>query len=83
MIRKQIYLNEEMNDIIKEIADKNNISQSEVIRKAITKYLREKQQKGEIKDPLLDLIGLGSSDVSDGSINHDHYIYGVPKKYEE
>lgn len=82
MIRKQIYLEEGMDDLIKEIAEKKDISQSEVIRRAVEKYISEEQKKGEVEDPLLELIGLGSSDVTDGSINHDHYIYGVPKKYD-
>lgn len=83
MKRKQIYLEEDMIEKIKEIAEKRNISQSELIRRSITKFIKEELAAGEVRDPILELIGLFSSDVTDGSINHDHYIYGVPKKYEE
>ncbi len=27
------------------------------------------------------LIGIGESDVTDGAAEHDHYLYGTPKKY--
>ena len=77
MIRKQIYLEETIIEQIKEIADKENISQSELIRQSIKNYIKEKQSKGEIEDPLLKLIGICSSDITDGSVNHDKYIYGV------
>ena len=83
MKRKQIYLNEGMIKTIKEIADKKGVSQSEVIRESLDRYIKEEQKKGEIKDPLLELAGIGNSDITDGSINHDHYIYGVKKKYEK
>ncbi|UNC92119.1 ribbon-helix-helix domain-containing protein [Candidatus Contubernalis alkaliaceticus] len=82
MIRKQIYLEEALVEQIKKIADKNNISQSELIRQSIKHFINEEQIKGEDEDPLLKLIGLFSSDVTDGSTNHDHYIYGA-KKHEK
>ncbi len=79
MIRKQIYIEEILIEQIKEIADKKNISQSELIRQAIKIFIKEEQLKGEAEDPLLKLLGLFSSDITDGSINHDKYIYGVKK----
>jgi len=82
MIRKQIYLEETIIEQIKEIADKENISQSELIRKSIKNFIKQEQVKGEIKDPLLKLVGLFSSDITDSSTNHDNCIYGV-KKYDE
>jgi len=81
MIRKQIYLDETIIEQIKEIIDKKNISQSEFIRRSIKSYIKEEQYKGELRDPLLELKGLFSSDI-DGSVNHDKYIYGV-SKYDE
>ncbi len=79
MIRKQIYLEEALIEQIKIIADKKNISQSELIRQSIKHYIKEEQLKGEAEDPLLKLIGIFSSDITDGSTNHDHCIYGVKK----
>ncbi len=82
MIRKQIYLEETLVEQIKKIADKKNISQSELIRQSIKHFINEEQLKGEAEDPLLKLIGIFSSDITDGSTNHDSYIYKV-KKYEK
>ncbi len=76
MIRKQIYLDETMIDKIKEIAEKEGISQSEVIRKSIVEYIQKEQLKGRVKDPLLELIGLVDAPLKDGSENHDKDIYG-------
>jgi predicted DNA-binding antitoxin AbrB/MazE fold protein len=32
------------------------------------------------RDPLEAVIGIGDSGRTDGADNHDHYIYGVPKR---
>jgi predicted DNA-binding antitoxin AbrB/MazE fold protein len=31
-------------------------------------------------DPLEGVIGIGASGRTDGADNHDHYIYGTPKR---
>ncbi len=35
---------------------------------------------GRSRDPLLALAGIASTGLRDGSVNHDHYLYGLPKK---
>lgn len=77
MIRKQIYLEKAMVEQIKEISEKRNISQSEVIRQSITAYIKKEQSKGDIKDPLLELIGLVDEPVKYNADEHDNCIYGV------
>jgi len=32
------------------------------------------------RDPLADVIGIGQSGRTDGADQHDHYIYGTPKR---
>ena len=32
------------------------------------------------KDPIWGIVGIGESDVTNGSINHDKYLYGDPNK---
>ena len=32
------------------------------------------------KDPLLGLVGFTCTKLEDGAVNHDHYLYGFPKK---
>jgi predicted DNA-binding antitoxin AbrB/MazE fold protein len=34
----------------------------------------------EQKDPLESVIGIGKSGRTDGADQHDHYIYGTPKR---
>ena len=77
MIRKQIYLDETMVEQIKNLAEKKGVSQSEVIRQSLIGYIRREQEKGETKDPLIELIGLVDSSFENASENHDQCIYGV------
>jgi hypothetical protein len=50
----------------------------------IQSLLREKRQ-GKKKNlrGLGRLIGIGESDITDGAAEHDHYLYGTPKKYSK
>ncbi|HLV10449.1 MAG TPA: CopG family transcriptional regulator [Halanaerobiales bacterium] len=73
--RKQIYLDEDMIEVIEVIAEKKGISQSEIIRRSLRGYIRKAQKEGEISDPLLEVIGLGKSEITDGAVEHDKYIY--------
>jgi predicted DNA-binding antitoxin AbrB/MazE fold protein len=34
----------------------------------------------EVDDPLAAVIGIGTSGRTDGADQHDHYIYGTPKR---
>ena len=75
MIRKQIYLPGNMIKHIKKLAQKNNSSESEIIRRALSDYMRKQQLKGEVKDPLLELIGLGETDSAVDTTGNKEYLY--------
>ena len=77
-VRTQIYLDsDDMKELSRE-GKRHRCSLSQVIRVAIKDYLRKKKIKVDWeKEPLTKLVGKFSTDVSDGSINHDKYIYGV------
>ena len=52
------------------------------VRDALREYLREHRPAPPDRDPLLDLVGLvdepeGPDDVAE---EHDHYLYGTPKR---
>jgi len=82
MKRKQIYLDEKDEKILKEYAIRENVSEAYLIREAVAQYITSKSVESKKKrNPLLEMIGLFKDGPSDGSINHDHYIYGVPKKH--
>jgi hypothetical protein len=76
VIRKQIYLEEDMVEQVKEIAKINNMSQAEVIRSALNRYLKEKGSGLDRKEPLLELIGIATTDITNGSEKLDEQIYG-------
>jgi len=74
MIRKQVYLAPEQQKLLKRLARKANVTEAEVVRRAIEDYARKEKVIDD--DPLLELIGMVKGGPPDGSINHDHYLYG-------
>ena len=86
MKRKQIYIEESQERELKERAQKRGVPEAVLIREALDVYLAEKPfprfERPE-DNPLWGIVGLidDPNAPTDGSINHDHYIYGTPKKY--
>ena len=81
MKRKQIYLDEESEKGLKELTIRKNVSEAFLVREAVAQYLAaENESIKKKRNPLLEMIGLFKDGPTDGSVNHDHYIYGVPKK---
>jgi len=72
MKRTQIYLTEEQHGYLKKLADLRDTTVSNLIREAITEYVVRHFAE---QDPLLDLIGLGKSGLTDGSVHHDRDLY--------
>ncbi len=86
MKRKQIYISEEVEKKVKELAVLRGVPEAAVVREALERYIakstRKKSEKGENRkeNPLRKLIGLFNKGPRDASINLDHYLYGAPKK---
>lgn len=81
MRRKQLYLDDASERALKRLAASTGRSEASHVREALRRYLGE-QHVDEADDPLERLIGLvedanGPDDVAE---NHDHYLYGAPKK---
>lgn len=55
----------EVYDFAKFLKARNNVKKS-----------RNPNVKTKPRHSILDLCGIGESDVTDGSINHDKYLYG-------
>lgn len=53
MIRKQIYLSEEMNRKLNELAKAKGVPQSEVIREGLEHYIAEIENKDKLWDELI------------------------------
>lgn len=82
MTRTQIYLTEEQHEQIRHLAETKHKTMAQVIREAVEEYVikqMDTEDFGETPvssaDPLRDIIGLGASGITDGSIHHDRYIY--------
>ena len=82
MVRTQIYLNREEYDYVQAEARRRNEPMAAVIRKFIDEKM-EIPEDAWTNNPMLrpwphDPDWKGHED---GGINHDHYIYGCPKKW--
>lgn len=81
MKRKQIYISEEIEEAVKDLAVLRGVPDAVIIREAMEQYLRKSAHKSLKKEnPLKKLIGLFPDGPKDGSVNHDHYLYGAPEK---
>ena len=82
MVRKQIYIDEELDQGLKVLAARTGEPEAVHVRAALRGYLDSQRPATSDADPLLKIIGLvddpgGPSDVAE---QHDHYLYGAPKR---
>lgn len=82
MVRKQIYIDDDLEQGLKALSASTGRAEAVHVRAALREYLREHGSSPPDRDPLLDLVGLvddpeGPSDVAE---EHDHYLYGAPKR---
>lgn len=82
MIRKQIYIDEALERGLKTLTARTGQAEAVHVRAALRHYLEERLPAPSQEDPLERLIGLvetpdGPTDVAE---EHDHYLYGTPKK---
>ncbi len=73
LIRTQIYLTSEQRDTLKETANRQHVSLSELMRQMVDENIQHLGAKvSKRKQP--SFIGIGASGLTDLSINHDKYI---------
>lgn len=76
VVKKQMYLTEDLDRTVKAIAAERNESESQIIREAIAAYAERIHPPD---DPFDRIIGMYTGPApKDGSINHDRYLYSVP-----
>jgi hypothetical protein len=82
MIRTQIYLNKHEYDFVQTEAKRRHEPMAAVIRNFIDEKM-EIPEDAWTNNPMLEPMPLDPSFVGheDAGINHDHYIYGCPKKW--
>jgi len=82
MVRTQIYLSRAEHDFLQAEAGQRGEPMAAIIRS----YIDEKMRLPEdawVKNPMLEPTpeDPGFKLPEDAAINHDHYLYGTPKKY--
>jgi hypothetical protein len=79
MVRKQLYIDEDINEGLRMMAARTGRSEADHVRAALRAYLElNRAESGGGRNPLLDLVGLvddadGPDDVAH---RHDDYLYG-------
>lgn len=85
MLKTYLYIPEHLEIMIKHTAKTQKKSKAEVIRKALEEGFRSlENQKYGGAEVLLKIAELAKrhkvKGPRDGSINHDYYLWGLPKK---
>lgn len=84
MVRKQLYIDDDLNDGLRMLAARTGRSEADHVRAALRAYLQQDRRSGAADsdpDPLLELVGLvadieGPDDVA---ARHDDYLYGADR----
>ncbi len=84
MVRTQVYLPRDIYQRLQKRAEENDLTLAMQVREALVDYL-ERTHVDEAPilhadDPIFQMIGAASSQEGDLSVNHDHYLYGWPKR---
>jgi hypothetical protein len=80
MVRTQIYLPPDIYEALKKRAEEDGISMGRQIREAVAKYVTDRDEDEQVPvltadDPIWNIVGMFESGITDGSVNHDKYIY--------
>ena len=74
--RTQMYFPEEMFREMKFLAEQEQSTVAEIVRKAVTEFLGKRAGKVWEDDPLWKMVGATESGVKDLADRHDDYLYG-------
>ncbi|MBI2263554.1 MAG: ribbon-helix-helix protein, CopG family [Armatimonadetes bacterium] len=75
--RTQIYLPLEVHQKLERLARRTKHSKASIIREALEYYFASHEAASWEGDPLASLGEIPwKSGISDGSVRHDHYLYG-------
>ena len=87
MVRTQVYLPQATYDALVRRAKEQGLTMASQIRAALDEYLLRMRDDddGPIlqpDDPIFKMIGMFDSGLPDLGVNHDYYLYGMPKRQE-
>ena len=74
--RTQMYLPEDILLELKRKSNKEKTTIAHIIRNAVSDFLKREKERDWEKDSLWNMVGAGSSQEGDISVNHDKYLYG-------
>lgn len=79
--RAQLYIDENQIQLLKLEAEREDLTVSELVRRAIERFLISKAKSVDWnRDPLNKALGKIKLEVTDASLDHDHYLYGRRKR---
>ncbi|MBI2849278.1 MAG: ribbon-helix-helix protein, CopG family [Chloroflexi bacterium] len=73
--RTQISLAPEDHRLVQELADREGVSMSHIVREAVRRYVVE-HAPDDPWERLMDIVGIGDSGNPRSSVDHDEVIYG-------
>jgi hypothetical protein len=80
MVRTQIYLSHAEHEFVLGEAGRRKLPMAAVIRQ----YIDEQMEIPDVawaNNPMLQATDDETAGPEDGSLNHDHYVYGAPKRF--
>ncbi len=85
MVRFQVYLPRSTYERLQKRASQYELTLATQVRAALDDYLERTESQDDdgilhADDPIFQMIGMFSSKEGDLSVNHDHYLYGWPKR---
>jgi len=85
MVRTQVYLPRNIYKRLQARADKHGLTLAVQIREALESYVERVEAEADegilrADDPIFKMVGMFDSGLGDLSVNHDHYLYGAPKR---
>lgn len=76
MVRLQLHLTDDQDKALRKLAKQRRTTRAELIRRGVDILLA--QVRGEVRDPILDLIGDLKLGDPNGSATVDEWLYGEP-----
>jgi hypothetical protein len=80
--RKQLYLEEDLDERLRVAAAAEGRSAAALVRDAVRRYLAEGESPTE-SDPFLEIAGAFSGGPGDSAAEHDEYLYGRPRRRDK
>jgi metal-responsive CopG/Arc/MetJ family transcriptional regulator len=79
MVRTQIQLTEDQAKTLKQLAEKEDVSVAELIRRSVDNYIKThtEMSMAEKKRRALSIVGIFNSGLPDLGVNHDDYLEEV------